>query len=229
MPSFASTAEATAAGVGLTPKQLRCEYLFNPPGIDEQHPRLSWVVESGERGQRQTAYEVVVASEAGLLAKDRGDLWDSGKVASDQTTGNIYGGKALASQQRCFWKLKVWDKDGRASAWSEPATWGMGLLQARDWKAQYVSFHDTTPVHRFAQPLFLPPARQYRKEFAATKAVRRATIYSTAMGIYELHLNGERVGDALFAAGWSDYHQRAYYNTYDVTALMKPGANALGA
>src|ERR1035438_4966697 len=226
---FASAGEATAAGVGLTPKQLRCEYLVNPPGIDEQHPRLSWVVESGERGQRQTAYQVVVASEDGLLGKDRGDLWDSGKVASEQTTSVVYGGKALASQQRCFWKLKVWDKDGRALGWSEPATWGMGLLQARDWKAQYISFRDTTPVHRFAQPLFLPPARQYRKEFAAVKAVRRAMIYSTALGIYELHLNGQRVADALFAPGWSDYHQRAYYNTYDVTALVKPGANALGA
>src|ERR1035437_10672596 len=92
------------------------------------------------------------------------------------------------------------------------------------WKAQYISFRDTTPVHRFAQPLFLPPARQYRKEFAASKAIRRATIYGTALGIYELHLNGERVGDAYFAPGWSDYHQRAYYNTYDVTALVKPGA-----
>ncbi len=123
----------------------------------------------------------------------------------------------------------MWDKDGKASAWSEPATWTMGLLHPREWKAQYISFRDTTPLHRFAQPLFLPPARQYRKEFASTKAVRRATIYSTALGIYELHLNGERVGDALFAPGWSDYHQRAYYNTYDVTTLVKQGANALGA
>ena len=228
-PNFASTAEATAAGVGLTPKQLRCEYLVNPPGIDEQHPRLSWTVESDDQGQRQTAYQVLVASDEALLRRREGDLWDSGKVASDQTAGVVYGGKALASQQRCFWKIKVWDKDGRPSVWSEPATWGMGLLQARDWKAQYISFRDTTPLHRFAQPLFLPPARQYRKEFAAAKEVRRATIYSTALGIYELHLNGERVGDALFAPGWSDYHQRAYYNTYDVTALVKPGANALGA
>ena len=135
-----------------------------------QHPRLSWVVESSQRGQRQTAYQVLVASDEGLLRKDRGDLWDSGKVASDQTTGIVYGGKALASQQRCFWKLKVWDKDGKASAWSEPAMWGMGLLQPGDWKAQYISFRDTTPVHRFAEPLFLPPARQYRKEFAGQQS-----------------------------------------------------------
>jgi alpha-L-rhamnosidase len=227
--SVASGAPALAAESGLTPTQLRCEYLVNPAGIDEPHPRLSWAVESGERGQRHTAYQILVASDNSLLQKDQGDLWDSGKLASDQTTGIVYGGKALASQQRCFWKLKVWDKDGKASAWSEPATWAMALLQAGDWKAQYISFRDTTPVYRSAQPLFLPPARQYRKEFAASKAIRRATIYSTALGIYELHLNGERVGDAYFAPGWSDYHQRAYYNTYDVTALVKQGANALGA
>ena len=227
--SVASGAPALAAESGLTPTQLRCEYLVNPAGIDEPHPRLSWAVESGERGQRQTAYQLLVASDNTLLQKDQGDLWDTGKVTSDQTTGILYGGKTLASQQHCFWKLKIWDKDGKASAWSEPATWAMALLQAGDWKAQYVSFRDTTPVHRIAQPLFLPPARQYRKEFAASKAIRRATIYSTALGIYELHLNGERVGDAYFAPGWSDYHQRAYYNTYDVTALVKQGANALGA
>jgi alpha-L-rhamnosidase len=227
--NVASAGEAVAAGLGLTPTQLRCEYLVNPPGIDEERPRLSWVVESGQRGQRQTAYQILVASDEGLLRQDRGDLWDSGKAPSDQTTGIVYGGKTLASQQRCCWKVKVWDKDGKASAWSERATWALALLHAGDWKAQYISFRDTTPVHRFAQPLFLPPARQYRKEFAAGKAIRRATIYSTALGIYELHLNGERVGEAWFAPGWSDYHQRAYYNTYDVTALVKPGVNALGA
>jgi alpha-L-rhamnosidase len=227
--SFASVGHAVTAGPPLAPTQLRCEYLVNPPGIDEPHPRLSWVVESGQRGQRQTAYQILAASDEDLLRKDRGDLWDSGKVAGDQTTGIVYGGKALVSQQRCFWKVKVWDKDGQPSAWSKPAAWAMALLRPGDWKAQYISFRDTTPVHRFADPLFLPPARQYRKEFAAGKAIRRATIYSTALGIYELRLNGGRVGDALFAPGWSDYHQRACYNTYDVTALVKPGANALGA
>jgi alpha-L-rhamnosidase len=227
--SFASAGQALAAGPGLAAKQLRCEYLVNPLGIDEQRPRLSWVMESGQRGQRQTAYQVLVAGDEKVLQKDRGNLWDSGKVAGEETTGIVYGGKGLASQQRCFWKLKVWDKDGKASTWSEPAAWSMALLKPRDWKAQYISFRDTTPVHKFKEPLFLPAARQYRKEFAAAKVVRRATIYATALGIYELHLNGQRVGDSFFAPGWADYHHRAYYNTYDVTTLMKPGANALGA
>ena len=221
--------QALAAAGGLNPKQLRCEYLVNPLGIDEVHPRLSWVVESGQRGQRQTAYQILVASDETRLRKDRGDLWDSGKFASSETAGIVYGGKGLTSRQRCYWKIKVWDKAGKPSAWSERATWGMALLKPDDWKAQYISFSDKMPLHRFADPLFLPPARQYRKEFAAAKAVWRATIYATALGIYELHLNGERVGDAYFAPGWTDYHQRAYYNTYDVTALVKQGTNALGA
>jgi alpha-L-rhamnosidase len=225
----ASAAPAAAAGPALTPAQLRCEYLADPLAIDDPHPRLNWLVQSSERGQRQTAYQVLVSSDTGALAKDRGDLWDSGKVAGDGTTGIVYGGKALGSRQRCFWKLKVWDKDGKASAWSEPASWSMGLLRPGDWKAEYISLRDKTPVHKFAKPLYLPPAQQYRKEFAAAKAVRRATVYATALGIYELHLNGQRVGDAWFTPGWSDYHQRAYYNTYDVTAAMKQGVNALGA
>src|ERR1017187_5200329 len=98
--SFSSAAPARASASDLTPTQLRCEYLVNPPGIDEPHPRLSWVVESGEPGQRQTAYQILVASDNSLLQEDRGDLWDSGKVAGDQTTGIVYGGKALASQQQ---------------------------------------------------------------------------------------------------------------------------------
>ena len=218
-----------AAGPGLTPVQLRCEYLVNPVGLDELQPRLSWAVESDQRGQKQTAYRILVASDEARLRNDRSDLWDSGKVASNETTGIVYGGKALNSRQRCFWKVKVWDKDGKVSAWSEPAMWSMGLLKPKDWTAQYISFRDKTAVHKFKEPLYLPAARQYRKEFAAAKEVRRATIYATALGIYELHLNGQRVSDAYFAPGWSDYHQRAYYNTYDVTALVKRGANALGA
>ncbi len=218
-----------ASSPGLEPAQLRCEYRVNPLGIDELRPRLGWVVESGERGQRQTAYRVLVASEEAGLRKDRGDLWDSGKVAGGETAGIVYGGKALGSRQRCFWKVQVWDKDGRASGWSKPAMWSMGLLKGKDWQAEYISFRDSSPVHKFKEPLFLPPARQYRKEFAASREVRRATVYATALGIYELHLNGRRVGDEWFAPGWCDYRQRAYYNTYDVTALVKRGPNALGA
>src|SRR5581483_10516284 len=106
---------------------LKCELGANPFGIDVAAPRLSWRVESapGERGQRQTAYEIVVAASADTLAHDRGELWDSGRVSSEVTTFVAYAGRALASSQQVFWKVRAWDRDGQPSAWSEPATWTM--------------------------------------------------------------------------------------------------------
>ena len=214
---------------GIAPVDLRCEYRRNPLGIDEACPRLTWRVQSDQRGQMQTAYRLLVASNEQQLAANKGDLWDSGKVNSDRTVNIEYQGKPLHSRQQCFWKVMAWDRQGKPSAWSEPASWSMGLLNTDDWTAGYISYRDETPVFKDRKEHFLPPARQYRKAFAAPKVIRRATIYATALGIYELHLNGQRVGDAFFAPGWTDYRQRAYYNTYDVTDLMSRGENALGA
>ena len=208
---------------------LRTEYLTNPDGIEAAHPRLQWRVESAERGQRQTAYRVLVASNAEKLAHDEGDLWDGGKVVGDATSQTAYAGRPLVSGQQCFWKVQTWDKNDAASKWSEPAKWSMGLLKPEDWKAQWISFEDKTPLHAERAKLHLPPARFYRKPFAAGKAVKRATLYFSALGIAEMHLNGRKVGDAFFESGWADYHKRAYYRTHDVTALVQRGENCIGA
>jgi alpha-L-rhamnosidase len=215
-------------GAALQVTHVRCEYRVDPLGIDEAAPRLTWQIESKTRGAKQVAYEVLVASSAEQLTKNIGDLWDTGKVLSDRTVNVPYAGGPLVSREQCYWKVRVWDEAGHA-AWSETASWSMGLLSPGDWQADYISFRDSTPIWKSKERLFLPPANQYRKEFATAKIVKRATIYSTALGIYELYLNGARIGDARFAPGWTDYHQRAYYNTYDVTALVKKGQNALGA
>jgi alpha-L-rhamnosidase len=213
----------------IMPKRLRCEYRENPLAIDEAVPRLSWIVVSGERGQKQTAYRILVASSAGQLAEDRGDLWDSGKVDGDQTVNVEYRGAKLPSRQVCHWKVRCWDKDGQPSEWSAPAFWSMGLMKSADWQARYITFKDETPIFTDRESHFLPPARQYRKQFTIARPVRRATVYATALGIYELHLNGRRVGDAFFAPGWTDYRQRAYYDAYDVTNWVQMGDNAIGA
>jgi alpha-L-rhamnosidase len=219
---------SSARSENLTPVALRCEYRVNPLGLDEAQPRLTWRVESSVRGAKQTACQILVASSARLLAKKAGDLWDSGKISGGDTVNVAYAGKPLASRQQCFWKVCVWDNNGQAK-WSDPASWTIGLLRPEDWTANYISVRDASPVWKATTNLLLPPARQYRKEFSAGKKIKRATIYATALGIYELYLNGQRVGDARFAPGWTDYHQRAYYNTYDVTAQIKSGGNALGA
>ncbi len=380
-------------GAAVSTGSLRCEYLSDPRGIEVTKPRLSWVVESLERGEKQTGYQILVASSAALLAQDKGDLWDSGKVAGDATNQVAYGGSPLGSRTQCFWKVRSWDKDGKPSEWSKPATWTIGLLQASDWSAQWIDASarvkaipgqaapvilkaayetldggatvDVTAklnelaragtfsvavenesfgkdpaygkvkhlrveyeiagkktVRQFAEkasvnfPADLPlppvitraiyeavdgsgspldvtgklvklaepgsfslvigndalgndPSRDHlkrlrveftsngkswekvvpentplhyptdlappatipylRKSFAIGKPLARATIYATALGVYELLLNGKRVGDYLLAPEWTDYAKRLRYQEYDVTSLLTSGNNVLGA
>ena len=129
----------------LTPSYLRCEYLVNPLGIDVLHPRFSWILKSNERSQKQTAYQILVASNEGLLQENKGDIWDSGKVESDQSIQIVYQGKSLESKRFYHWKVRVWDNDGTQSDWSEPAFWSMGLLKPTDWKAKWIGAPPTRP------------------------------------------------------------------------------------
>ncbi len=146
----------------LKPAALRTEWLNDPQGLDAARPRLSWRVEEGDatvRGQRQTAFRVIVASSADALAKGTGDLWDSGKVASEETVNVEYAGAALATSGQAFWQVRVWDKDGVESAWSPTAKWSMGVLKPEDWKAQWISFKDGSPAPApsHAAPRAAPP------------------------------------------------------------------------
>jgi alpha-L-rhamnosidase len=222
------SAQATGSGVSLT--ALRTEYLVAPENIEAAAPRLSWVIESSRRGAAQTAWQVRVASSAAKLATGAGDLWDSGRVMGNATNQVAYAGAALTSRVECFWQVQIWDEAGKPSGWSAPARWSMGLLQPADWRGHWISYRDDTPLHTDRKTLLLPAARHYRKEFTPAKSVKRAVVYVSALGIYDLYCNGQRVGDAFFQPGWSDYLQRAYYRSHDVTALVRHGgANALGA
>ncbi|MBN1908098.1 MAG: family 78 glycoside hydrolase catalytic domain [Pirellulales bacterium] len=387
------TDNAFAADDGaLQPGRLRCEYLANPRGVDVMHPRLSWTVASTERGQRQTAFRILVASSPEKLQADQGDLWDTGQVESDETLHHAYQGSSPKSSQECFWKVRVWDRQGHPSVWSEPATWTMGLLDPADWQAEWIAadvapiapkprsphngyhsqladkadeekwvgvdlgtvkkidavrlhparpfdFRDTpgflfpvrfkievassadfsdaktvvnqtkadvvnpsttAPVYRFpATPgryvrltatrlaqrdpgMFglalaemdvlgqgknlargarvthldsienggwsasrlvdgrsMPdrgedgvapqPATMLRKEFSLPEKIKKATVYVTGLGLYELSINGRRVGDHLLAPEWTVYSKRLQYQTYDVTDLLNKGDNAIGA
>lgn len=379
---------ATMLAVGADPTghlavgRLRCEYHVDPEGLEVRAPRLSWVVTSPRRGAVQTAYRILVAGDAERLARDEGDLWDSGKVTSHQTAQIAYAGRELRSRERCWWKVMVWDNDDRPSTWSEPARWSMGLLEPEDWVARWIG-HDgpaepgagpdlagavwiwlagdaptvyfrrgvTVPdgvtaaklvitcddqfvlyvdgveaarsdgrpdawrrpvevdlsdrltpgdhllaVHGtntggpaglagrlrlsgpaepteliidgtwrasvdedpgWEQPGFddsgwptatvvgavgdapwglpriggageLPPSPFLRRPFAVAGTVRRATAYVSALGLYELRLNGRKVGDAVFTPGWTDYRRRVPYQTYDVTDLVRTGDNVVG-
>lgn len=206
----------------MTPEHLRTEYLQNPVGIDSAKPRVSWTLQSERRGDRQSAYQVLVASAPDLVDKDQGDLWDSGKVDSDQSTHIDYAGKLLAPNTPCWWKVRVWNGDGAASAWSKTATWSMGLLQNSDWRAKWVE----APVPEVKDR---QPAIAFRKEVKINAPIKRAIAYVTALGVYELRINGQAVGDHILAPEWTDYHARAQYQAYDVTAALKAGDNAVAA
>ncbi|MCG8684598.1 MAG: alpha-L-rhamnosidase N-terminal domain-containing protein, partial [Desulfobacterales bacterium] len=379
-----------ASGTNLEVDYLRCEYRVEPLGIDIANPRLSWVLESDQRGQKQSAYQVFVASSLEKLQKNHIDLWDSGKVISDETISVRYEGVNLISDQECFWKVKVWDINGIDCGWSNTAKWSMGLLNPSDWQAQWVGYDPpeafqsipqvilqarwiwadsnaesgTAVADRYFRREFeipgswqiktavcyitaddsfelsvngqdaisgsshswlrkvdvagklqkgknvfavrgtnkgtsynpaglifgveiqsvsgdtmtivsdgnwkayyqghdgwkdidfdgyqwfnafafgrygdspwgspalqhLPPARYLRKECSVgAKEIKKASLYVSALGNYEIFVNGQRVSDDYFSPGWTDYSKRVYYRTYDITERLHSGSNAIGA
>jgi alpha-L-rhamnosidase len=192
----------------MQPSNLRCEYFVDPIGIDAATPRLSWL--SG--AARQSAYQVVVDG-----------VWDSGKVESDQSIHVAYGGRALRSRQRFQWKVRVWDGDGQASQWSEPATFEMGLLNRADWRAKWIGSHVV------GGPYSIPPTPYLRKTFSLAQPIAWARLFVTALGLYRFAINGRRVGDAVLTPGRTDYDKRVPYDVFDVTAHLRDGENACEA
>ena len=210
------------------PHQLRLEYRDNPLGIDVTAPRFSWLVTPSHpkaRGLRQTAYRILVATSARGLRAGTGDLWDSGKVASAGSVQIVYAGKPLTSRAAAFWKVKVWDQGGKASEWSAPAEWSMGLLRPGDWQAAWIGGDEPEGSQPPDRRLL---ARYLRTEFTADKPVRRAMVYYSGLGISELYLNGAKVGDHVLSPGLTDYDKRALYVTFDVTRQLVRGKNAIG-
>lgn len=375
----------------LIPDDLRCEYLKDPQGIDAKNPRLSWILTSKDRelrGKKQSAYQILVARTIQSLNKNIGDLWDSGKVASDQSINIRYNGAGLSSGMECYWKVRIWDEEGKVSRWSAPAKWSMGLLNESDWKAKWIgldepveeggelkdtfwiwypegepqksapvatrffrrdfvipenkkvvkatftgtadnsakvfingkeigtmnNFHSAFVFDLFEQlrtgknviaisvensgsqpnpagltgilkiefesgePVVIKtdgewkssssadsgwngvafddsgwqkaislglvgippwgkvsaederrlPARYLRKEFTVNKSPVRATVYMSGLGLSELYINGEKIGDAVLSPALSQYDKRVFYVTYDVLKNIKKGKNAIG-
>ena len=204
---------------------LRVEYLTDPLGIDAARPRLSWRITSTERSTVQGAYELQVAKTETDLARGEHLLWDSGRIASDASVFVDYAGPPLESRTRYFWRVRVWDASGRASGWSATGAWETGLLRPADWTAAWIG---TAPPTGAADSL-PSPSPLLRRAFRVSGAVRSARLYATSLGLYEVYVNGQRVGDLLFTPGWTSYHRRLQYQTYDVTSLLSPGDNAVGA
>jgi alpha-L-rhamnosidase len=216
-----AAAEAVGGTAGID--SLRVEYLENPLGIDELHPRLSWQLHSSARGAAQSAFEIRVARDETALRAGQDLAWDSGKIDSGQSIQYSYAGPALQSRQRYFWQVRVWDAQGKDLGWSAAAHWEMGLVDPGEWSAAWIASGMASDPTVSGQPPML------RRDFQLKGPVKSARVYVTAHGMYELFLNGQRVGDAVLTPGWTSYNHRLQYFTYDVSDRLKGGANAIGA
>lgn len=191
----------------IAPTSLRCEYLDNPVGIDVAKPRLFWVFGHAERGQVQSAYQVLVSTDPKAAA---GDVWDSGKVASPRSTQIVFSGKALASGRSYYWKVRTWDRGGAEGPWSAVARFDTGLFERSAWKGVWIGAKN-----------------QLRKEFTLKGRVKRARAYVAGLGYYELRVNGRKAGGRVLDPAWTTYDKRVLYATYDVTMSLRDGANAV--
>jgi alpha-L-rhamnosidase len=207
---------ALELGASVRVTDLRCENAVDPLGIDVPAPRLSWRLESAAYGTRQTAWEVLVASSPERLAAGEGDRWSSGRVASEENFLVPYAGLPLRSSEEAFWKVRVWDGEGRVSAWSDPARWTMGKLRPEDWSGRWIAAETEAPSLLF------------RREFVVREGLRRAVLHVSGLGHYTFSCNGVELDEDLFTPGWTDYEVSTLYNTRELAALLRPGRNVLG-
>ena len=222
-PSLALSENQTSSAI-IRVSALKTEHVAEPFGIETRQPRLSWLLESAARGQLQSAYRILAASSLEKLAANEADEWDSGKVPSDNFLEVPYAGRKLSSGQRIYWKVRIWDRNGRASAFSPPTFFEMGLLKKTDWGGKWIAAKTS-----ISSPLF-------RRDFSINAPIHRARVYVSGLGCYELYLNGQKVGDRVLDPASTYYHNdqpfklasRVLYSTYDVTNYLKDGTNVVG-
>jgi alpha-L-rhamnosidase len=215
---------------GLKPERLTCENLKDPAIIDVPAPRLSWINTDRlhTRGQKQTAWEIIVSSTREGLKNGRADLWSSGKVNSSQSFNIQYKGKRLESRQDCWWQVRVWDMKDEVSQWSEPASWSMGLIDENEWKAQWIGapWQGEEPIPDRERPLTAsrarqgqtptdistlnapPPAPMLRKTFNVSKKIESARAYVTGLGYFEFYVNGRKAGNDVLVPNQTNYGKR---------------------
>jgi len=231
----------TFAKVSVYITNTTCESKINPIGIEVKNPRFSWIINSNERDTRQSAYQILVADSPEKLKKEIGNIWDSKVVKSDRSIQVEYAGSTLSSEKKYYWKVKIYNQAGKATEWSEPAMWQMGLLSVNNWdKASWISFENLSDsmrvvpgVHGSGDKLGNKAVKRsivplFRKEFSVEKKIKNATLYISGLGHYEATINGHKVGQSFLAPGWTNYDKVCLYNSYDVTSQLKAGKNAIG-
>ena len=211
----------------LQPAGLTCEYIQNPLGIDIKQPRLAWNFVSNERNKMQSAYEIIISDNEKNIILGKGDMWETGKISSDQNVNIVYKGKELKSFTRYYWRVKVYDETSQSSSWSKPAWFETAMLDANDWKAKWINDGSKNPANdsdyykQDQMPLL-------KKEFSTTEKIESARLYISGLGYYEAYFNGNKVGDHVLDPGFTTYRKEVLYSVYDVTVMLKRGNNVMG-
>ena len=213
---------ALGASAQLQVTSLTTDYKTNPVGIDNPVPELSWVIQSDQQNTMQESYEIRAALASADLAKKKEQVWNTGTVASSKSVHVKYQGQAPKSHQRIYWQVRVVDNHGKKSKWSEAAFFEMGKLESKDWVAEWI-----TPTWE-EDPKKSEPSPYMRKEFALNKSIKQARLYISSHGLYQVEINGLKVGDQQFTPGWTSYDTRLQYQTYDISSMLAPNQNAIG-
>ncbi|KAA6299827.1 MAG: hypothetical protein EZS26_004037, partial [Candidatus Ordinivivax streblomastigis] len=199
---------------------LQCEYQEEPLGMDATTPRFSWRLSATDnvRGQRQTTYHILVASDQVLLNEGQADVWNSGKVALSQSVSVLFAGKELESNRKYYWKVQVSDKDGNLSNWSHPASFTTGLLHMGDWSGAWWIQYPDAPKGKHIW---------FRKTLSVDAPVRSALIHVASIGYHELYVNGKKADDRILAPALTRQSTRVLYVTYDIAELLQTGENVI--
>jgi alpha-L-rhamnosidase len=218
---------ATAGTLSVSVSSLTCEYRHNPLGIESASPAFSWMLNSNERNFFQSAYEIVVGDQLKAVTAEKGNMWTTGKILSSETTLIEYKGSPLQSNKRYYWKVRVYDKSGKVSLWSEVAWFETAMLHHEDWTAKWIGDGNKQPekdedyYKEDRAPLF-------RRPFSVKKNLLNARLYISGLGYYEAWLNGKRIGDQVLDPGFTTYRKEVLYSVYDITAMINRGTNVAG-
>jgi hypothetical protein len=224
----------------ISPDLLRCNNLENPAGTGSK-PEFGWIDSSPGRNQVQTAYQILLDPDTKKLESENGCVWNSGKISSEESSWIPYSGPELKPGTKYFWEVRLWDKSDKSSAWSKPGFFITGLFDVKDWSgAKWIGYEEIPDsmllvpgIHKgtriegdIATKRSVVPC--FRKEVSIEKKIREAFIFMSGLGQYELYVNGNKIGDRYLSPGWTNYRKTCYYNTFDVTDLLKRGSNAIG-